>query len=584
MNVTSHLNLRAQDGCAVPAVVELQARAAEQLPMATAITCGRTHVIHFANSAFASFCRCARDQLVGRAMESVWPEPERIAALLARACQTGTAELATELAYVTDDGSLHYSNMLAQPLVRGAEPNMMIQVVDTTTLTQRRNAASQEAVELKLANERLLLASLREQQLAERAAAATREVERLLQRKSVLSEVNALLSSSLELGDTLRIVARLALPDLADFCVVQVAGQTDDEPLALAHRDEDQAGRMSTLHDALLLDGELAALSSQVVQGEEPVFLAGPFLTTDRGVQGIPALLRDAGARSGLALPLRFRGRTLGVLALFSSTRGQAYDDRDVDFAIELAQRASIAIDNAQLYREAKCAVRLHEDVLAVVSHDLRTPLSTIALTVQRLIKRSGQHAPELERSYEVVLRSTKHMRRLIEELLEAAIVQTGELVLQREKTSLTRLIREAVDMFEPVAQQKGIQLIAPTQLLDDAVTCDPDRIVRVLANLIGNAVKFTPADGTVEVTASLDPQEACVRVRDTGPGVALSERDRLFEQYWKGVRTGRAGIGLGLYIASEIVKAHEGRIWVESDPPLGSTFGFSIPLGGAAA
>jgi signal transduction histidine kinase len=555
-----------------------QATAIDALPLPSAITSGSTHVIEHANRLFASFLGCLPEELEGRLLASVCREPGRMTSLLKKAYEHEQPELADQLAYATPRG-VQLANTMAVPLFSSDEPWMLVQVVEPPPPASERRDFSVEAAELRLANERLLLASLREHGLAERAEAAAREVRSLLQRKTVLAEINALLSASLDLGETLAVVARLALPQLADFCIVQLNGEGEAPRLALAHNEPAVEARLRAQLDRLADDEAVVSLRRRVLASPERWLSCGlpqGELATPASPPS-PATFAESGAAHALAIPLRVRDKALGVLMLFSCKAERVFLASDVDFALELAARASVAIDNALLYREARQAVRLRDDVLAIVSHDLRSPLGAITMTTQALL-REGQHkSVEAKRSYDLILRSSRHMRRLIEELLEVASLQMGQLVLQKERVELAHLVQEAFDMFESSAQQKGVQLvqrsIAATQL-----TCDAERVLRVLANLIGNAIKYTPRAGVIELFVEQLGHEVQVRVRDSGPGVSERDQQQLFAQYWKGNRAGRTSMGLGLYIARGIIEAHGGRIWVESTPPRGSTFVFTLP------
>jgi signal transduction histidine kinase len=568
-------------------------RQAELSPVPTALVRGSSHSIVYANPAFMRFLGGPDHQLESVTLEALTSEPERLEALLERAWHNGCAELAPDLGYLGRDGETRFGSTLVQPLP-AAEPVAMVQVVDTTGLAKSRGELVDLARELREANERLVLSSLREQESAERALVATQEVERLLQRKSVLAGVNAILSSSLELEETLHRVAALALPDLADCSLVQLV--TDGAPgkLAVAHVDGRSAEQLQALEQQLAGEPGLAALVRGVLRTGQPLTFSLTDLSSslsrqlppveerqqrESSAERLTGVLRELGLSAGLVVPLSARGQIIGVLALFSAPPRSTFQPLEMEFALELARRSSVAVDNAQLYAEAQRAVRLRDDLLAIVSHDLRNPLGAITMAVQHLRNEGDQLSPpDSTRALELVERSSKHMKRLVEELLEVANIQTDQLVLRKTQAPWAGLVDDAIEMFESAARRKGVQLERHASVSDLSVVCDPERLVRVLANLVGNAVKFTPAGGTVTVTAERSGDDLVVRVRDTGPGVAESERLKLFEQYWKGKQTGRTGMGLGLFIARNIVEAHGGRIWVESQPQQGSTFVFTLP------
>lgn len=243
------------------------------------------------------------------------------------------------------------------------------------------------------------------------------------------------------------------------------------------------------------------------------------------------------------------------------------------------AQRR-LAEENARLYRQAEQASRAREDVLAVVSHDLKNPLSTVRLGASMLARRlpTPPEGAALQRQVAAINRAAGHMQDLITRLLDAARLDAGQpLVMDLKPELLDGLAVEALALVEPQAQGKGIHL--ELQVAEGlSACCDRHRVLQVLANLLGNALKFTPPGGQVTVSATHDAGMTRVSVRDTGPGIPQAYRAHLFQRHWQARDTAHQGSGLGLYIASGIVTAHGGRIWVDSDEGRGTTFTFTLP------
>jgi signal transduction histidine kinase len=247
----------------------------------------------------------------------------------------------------------------------------------------------------------------------------------------------------------------------------------------------------------------------------------------------------------------------------------------------EAERQRALAADNARLYRAAQQATRQREDVLAIVSHDLKNPLSTIRLSTTVLSSRLARtpEASVVERQVSTINRAVARMLVLIHQLLDAARLEAGQaLAVQLRPEPLDPLLGEALELIEPQASQKSLRL-EPPPATGLVVSCDRDRILQVLANLLSNAVKFTPDGGTLRVEGHRVGGEVQVSVRDTGPGIPESVQSHLFERHWQAEGTARQGSGLGLYIAQGIIGAHGGRIWVKSTPGKGSTFTFSLPL-----
>ena len=221
----------------------------------------------------------------------------------------------------------------------------------------------------------------------------------------------------------------------------------------------------------------------------------------------------------------------------------------------------------------------LSSEVLSIVSHDLKSPLATITMAAS-LLDDDSRSAAERAQMVGMVKRATARMDRLIRDLLEVGRLEAGHsLPVETRCADVAPAIREAVDAHEALARAGRVRLECDVPDGLPAVNADCGRIVQVLSNLLGNALKFTPGGGRVAVSARAESDELVVSVVDSGPGLSEEEQDRIFEPYWQAKRTASLGAGLGLKIAKAIVEAHGGRIWVESAPGEGTTFRFALPL-----
>ena len=251
----------------------------------------------------------------------------------------------------------------------------------------------------------------------------------------------------------------------------------------------------------------------------------------------------------------------------------------DLEAADELRRRA-IEIDLERRLLSEQRAVRAREDLIAVVSHDLRNPLSAILLQAQSMLRPSGSGEESLHllrAGAERIRRSATHMKALIEDLLDLARLETQRFALHLQSVESRVLLDEALLAASPLAAAKRIAFTV--DLIDSPrLEADPARIFQVLSNLLGNAVKFTPEGGTITVRAARHGDELLITVVDTGPGIAADHLPHVFERYWKGRPASQAGAGLGLYIARGIVEAHGGRIWAESSAG-GARLIFTLPL-----
>ena len=230
----------------------------------------------------------------------------------------------------------------------------------------------------------------------------------------------------------------------------------------------------------------------------------------------------------------------------------------------------------AQALAEAEQAVRARDEVVAIVSHDLRNPLGTIIMAAGVL----GLDVPEEAKAQQiaVIKRAAAGMNRLITDLLDVSAIESGRFLIEPEIVPIAPLLEEACPMFAGQTAKKGQRLACSVPPDFPAARADRDRILQVLSNLIGNALKFTPAGGTVTVRGEAVGDEVIVTVEDTGPGVPTADLPHIFDRFWHTRRGRGGGAGLGLAIAKGIVEAHGGRIWARSVPGAGASFSFAIP------
>ncbi|TMA30086.1 MAG: GAF domain-containing sensor histidine kinase [Deltaproteobacteria bacterium] len=281
-----------------------------------------------------------------------------------------------------------------------------------------------------------------------------------------------------------------------------------------------------------------------------------------------------------LGVPIRHAGQNIGNLYLARRPGEAHFSEQDERVARLLSASAAPALQNTELNTALRHAVDDREELLAIVSHDLRNPLNAIKLAGDTLaMAESKGISPAIKsRCIEGVRRSTRRMSRLIEDLLTAAKAEKGRLVMDFRPEDVSAIVDEAVQELAWSAREHSVALDGRvTEGLPPAL-CDRERILQVLANLVGNAVKFTPSGGRISVEVSLHNEFLRFSVSDTGPGIGKEQLGHVFERYWQKTEDRRRGNGLGLYIAKEIVESHRGKIWVESQVGQGSTFFFTIP------
>jgi signal transduction histidine kinase len=223
-------------------------------------------------------------------------------------------------------------------------------------------------------------------------------------------------------------------------------------------------------------------------------------------------------------------------------------------------------------------ASRAREEMLAIVSHDLRTPLTSIELTSAQLVRASAPPNDERVKIYgERIQRAARRMEALVRNLLDAAVIESGALVMHLASVQVDALLESTVQLCKPLAERKSILLEARLQGKKSLI-CDADRIKQTLENLVGNALKFVPSDGEVIISVRAEENEVVFEVRDSGPGIPPDQIPHVFDRYWRG--NGGASTGLGLYIAKAIVEGHGGRIWATSgDGKKGTMVAFALPV-----
>lgn len=399
-----------------------------------------------------------------------------------------------------------------------------------------------------------------------------------------LAEAGSILAVSLEHEETLASVARLAVRELADWCVVDLLdnpGRTHGRSRKVVHRNSAKAVACKALRE-LPLDRHRPHFASSVLK-TKPVLVS----EVEEGyVESIAQseehleLLRELGVRSFMALPLLAREHLLGVLILVSSDGARMYGAEDLKVAEQLAHLAALALENARLYQVAQRAIQARDDVTAIVSHDLRNPLGAIRLSLEIL----ARAPPEVERrkgrkQLDVIDRSATRMEQLIGGLRDATMIETGQFTVEPKQEEVSALLSEAVSLLEPQADAQRLRL--KLDLVGDlpSIHCDRGRVLQVVGNLVGNAIKFTEMGGEIRITVRPLEDGICVSVSDTGAGISEREVPYVFDRYWKGKKKGKQGTGLGLYIVKGIVEAHGGRIWAESKLNEGSTFHFVLPV-----
>ena len=411
--------------------------------------------------------------------------------------------------------------------------------------------------------------------------------KRIEREQRLLAEAATVLSSNLDYQETLRSITTLLVPEIADWCLIDL---TDEQGgftrIAAAAADEAHASIAQRLRRHYE-PREVAHGVSRTARVGTSEFMShmddALLLSIARDAEHLE-LLRGMQMKSYICAPLVSRGRTIGVLTLALARSGRRFSAGDVPLAEELARRAAIAVDNARLYREAHEANRAKSHFLTTMSHELRTPLNAIGGYTELI--EMGLRGPVTEQQREDlarIQRSQKHLLGLINNLLNFARIESGHIELRVEPVVVDDELAAVEPLIAPQLTAKGLRYQRAAAVGRVACQADRDKMRQVLLNLLSNAVKFTPPQG--EVALSWDASDDAVRmhVHDTGPGIPVQKLEAIFEPFVQLTDTFTRvteGTGLGLAISRELARAMGGDVTVTSEVGRGSTFTLTLPRG----
>lgn len=399
-----------------------------------------------------------------------------------------------------------------------------------------------------------------------------------------LARAGTLLDESLDHVAALVRLARIAVPSVADYCAIDLIDQDGvlrraaaahadpgkesslllrPTPPSLTELDRDRDVRAARSREPVLIPECTDALLESISEGQDQL-----------------AELRDVAARSLMIVPLVAHGQLLGMMTLAASESERRYTPLDLILALDLAYRAALAVEHGLLYRQAQEAIRARDEILGVVSHDLRNPLNLVQLSADMLLSATEQRVSSDDRPLRIIKRAVGQMDRMIGDLLDLSTIEAKRFTIDAREHDGAALLAEAEALLRPLAEARSIDLSCTAGVHLPRIRMDADQILRVLSNLGGNAIKFTPEGGAVTLRVERDGEKLRFVVCDTGPGIPAEELPHVFDRYWQARKGDRRGVGLGLAIARGIVEAHGGRIDVESSAG-GARFSFTIPDAG---
>ena len=392
-------------------------------------------------------------------------------------------------------------------------------------------------------------------------------------RASFLSSLVTAINASLDLTQTLPAVARLLVPVLGDFVSIDILRDGRLERVAFASADpalEPVAREIASFAPGL--DHPRSPVLAAIERRETLVIPHVDYEAVSPHPRYLE-LARAMQARGGIVVPMISRGSVVGAFTGVMGASQREFTDDLRRLAEEAAERIAIGIDNAMLYAEAQRAIRGRDELLAVVSHDLRNPLNIVALALQMMETDFGSAANVLPRAK----RGVERMMRLIEDLLDVARIDSGTLRVEPARMELTSLLEDTLEQHRALATSRRITLVRDFERGLGQVLADRHRLSQALANLVGNALKFTPVGGTIRIGGAARGDHATLWVSDTGPGIPPEHLGHIFERFWQPQQR-RDGVGLGLAIVKGIVDAHGATIEVDSTMGVGTTFRIVLP------
>ncbi|MFY0568802.1 AAA family ATPase [Archangium lansingense] len=509
--------------------------------------------------------------------------------LIEHACDSGEAlvlaNAAWQGAFVSDPYVAQHAvkSALAVPIQR---PPKTIGALYLENNLATRAFTPERVRVLRLLSSQIAIA-LENSQLFERLRIEVDERRRAEQAVRFLAEWSLILAESLDFETTLAKVTRSVVPYLADWCAVDVIEKDGRlRVVTVAHVDPAKEVLLRTLMEEYPHNWNTPESLVRVLRTGRPLLfseLDDALLRRNNPYreERFFDILHAVSVRSGMIVPLTARGKTLGAIMFASATAGRRFTETELDLAQELARRAAVSIDNARLYGESQDAIQLRDDFLSVAAHELYTPITSLRLSVQGLLRRAGSELPEpLTRGIRSAEAQTRRLSKLIEELLDVTRIQTGHIHLHLERVELAEVIQDVVErMGESITRaNSSLSLHLKTGVVG---RWDRLRLEQVTTNLLSNALKFG-AGKPIDIALDREGDTARLRVSDQGIGIAPDRLPHVFERFERAVSVEHyGGLGLGLHIVREIVAALGGTVRADSKPDVGTTLTVELPCSG---
>ena len=472
-------------------------------------------------------------------------------------------------------------SMLVFPLtIRGHRSGTMV------FYFRQRTAFHPVDIQVGTALANLVAAALTAADLYEEQRQAREAADHARQRAAYLAQAGTVLSSSLDYEATLRSVANLSVPTIADWCAVDILADGGSlHRIAVAHVDPKKVEFARMLAERYPADPNAPGGVHEVIRTGKAAYMSRiPPALLEAAAQDDEQrrIIRELHFTSYMCVALTVQGKAIGAITFVSAESGRQYSDDDVRFARELAARASLAVENARAYERANEASRLKDEFLATLSHELRTPLNAV-LGYARMMRTQTVSEKKAQGVWDVVERNATALKQIIEDVLDVSRIVAGRLRLNVEPVDLPAILRDAVATVMPAADAKGVRVETVIETVATLVSGDADRLQQIVWNLISNAIKFTARGGKVQLRLSRVNSHVEVTVSDTGRGISPDFLPFVFERFRQadaGFSREHGGLGLGLAIAKQLTELHGGAITAASGgPDQGATFTVMLPL-----
>jgi PAS domain S-box-containing protein len=413
-----------------------------------------------------------------------------------------------------------------------------------------------------------------------------KEREREESIKAYMNQVKSYLMSSIEFEKVIEKIALASIPFLADGCMFDIVEGSQIRRITTKHRDPVKQGFMNELQQKYNPKIDSPQPTSRCIRTGQAEFLKiiDPQIIKNNTYDDRHAyLITQIDIASHISVPLIIRGKIIGALNLFVGRDRTPFDDKDFTAIQELARHASLAMDNAQLYRDSKNAIQLRDDFISIASHELRTPITSLNLQLEVLtnivedLPQDIASAKLMHKFFGSTKMQLKRLTRLVDDMLDISRISTGKLSLNLKNVYMNQLIQDLIERFN---EQLRLHEIETKFIFTDDITfvCDPERIEQVITNFMTNAIRY---GGKQPIHIHLEQCDdfVTIKVKDHGRGISKDDQERIFKRFERAHTDEDVnGLGLGLYINRQIVEEHKGKITLESEPGKGAVFIVQLP------